>query len=177
MDMDPMLAEAVEAEKAAESLAMEARRTWAQAQQATQQLRRDRGFGKSGSSSSQSIRCYLCGGPHLQKDCPDRQHPSCRKGYGKSLSPAELDAYLTGKSKGKMGASFKGKPKDGMYTYWDGGNSEADLYFSNNGKGKNMKSKMKPSANFYGMGLYSLQFDDFGVCHGDLSEPLQLHPL
>ena len=59
MDMDPMLAEAVEAEKAAESLAMEARRTWAQAQQATQQLRRDRGFGKSGSSSSQSIRCYL----------------------------------------------------------------------------------------------------------------------
>ena len=32
MDMDPMLAEAVEAEKAAEGLALEARRTWTQAQ-------------------------------------------------------------------------------------------------------------------------------------------------
>ena len=175
MDMDPMLAEAVEAEKAAEGLALEARRTWTQAQQATQQLRRDRGFGKSGSSSSQSIRCYLCGGPHLQKDCPDRQHPSFRKGYGKSLSQAELDAYLTGKSKGKGVSSYKGKTKDGMFSYWDGGNWDADLFFSNKGKGKNLKGKMKPSANVYGMDFYSVQF--LGECHGDPSEPLQLHPL
>ena len=68
------LIEAMEAEKQAESLALEARRTWSQAQQATQQLRRDRGFGKSGGSSSSSdpVRCCLSGGPHLQTDCPDK---------------------------------------------------------------------------------------------------------
>eukprot|EP00435_Cladocopium_sp_Y103_P006371 s604_g2.t1 len=192
LDMDPALAEALEAEKAAEGLAMEARRTWSQAQAATQQLRRDRGFGKGVSpSTSPSVRCYICNGPHLQKDCPDRQHPSYRKGYGKSLSPAELDAFLSGKSKGKMGSHHKGKSKDHMMSYWDDGSWGADVFFSYKGKGKNMKGKMKPSANVYGMDLYSLQHVDFcdchcdpveppvdfGVCHGDLVAFHELQPL
>ena len=63
---DDALTEALEAEKAAEALAVEARRTWSQAQQATANLRRDRGFGKS--SSSSKVGCFICGGPHLQKD-------------------------------------------------------------------------------------------------------------
>ena len=158
---DPNLIEAMEAEKQAESLALEARRTWSQAQQATQQLRRDRGFGKSGGSSSSSnpVRCYLCGGPHLQKDCPDKHHPSFRKGYGKSLSQAELDAYLFGKSKGK---SFKGKSKDGMYTWHDDDAWYYDSYMINKGKGKNLKGKyVKPSANVYGMDFYALEMMDF----------------
>ena len=83
---DKALAEAMEAERQAEALAMEARRTWSQAQQASQRLKKDRGFGATG--------CFLCGGNHLAKDCPDRMHPSFqkgsgRKGYGKNLSPAE----------------------------------------------------------------------------------------
>ena len=52
-NLDPALAEALEAEKAAESLTMEARRTWSQAQQATQQLRKDRGLG------SRVHQCHL----------------------------------------------------------------------------------------------------------------------
>ena len=157
---DPALIEALEAEKQAESLALEARRTWSQAQQATQQLRRDRGFGKSGSGSSSSnpIRCYLCGGPHLQKDCPDKHHPSFRKGYGKSLSQAELDAYLAGKSKGK---GFKGKFKDGMFAWHDDGSWYSDSFMINKGKGKNPKGKyLKPSANVYGMDFYALEMMD-----------------
>ncbi|CAL1139358.1 unnamed protein product [Cladocopium goreaui] len=157
---DPALIEALEAEKQAESLALEARRTWSQAQQATQQLQRDRGFGKSGSGSSSSnpIRCYLCGGPHLQKDCPDKHHPSFRKGYGKSLSQAELDAYLAGKSKGK---GFKGKFKDGMLAWHDDGSWYSDSFMINKGKGKNPKGKyFKPSANVYGMDFYALEMMD-----------------
>lgn len=155
-DLDPALAEALEAEKAAESLALEARRTWSQAQQATNQLRRDRGFGKGGASSSSSVKCYNCSGPHLARDCPDRQHPSFRKGYGKSLSPAELDSYLAGKSKGK---SSKGKSKDGMFSNWDDGSWSSwlpDLYAMFKGKGKN-KGKGKPSANVYGLDLGTLE--------------------
>ena len=77
--------EAHQAERIAEGLAMEANRTWSEAQRATQALRKDRGFGKVGPSSTSSgpLRCYLCGGPHLARECPDRRHPSYNKGYGK----------------------------------------------------------------------------------------------
>ena len=46
----------------------------------------------------------------MAKDCPDRLHPS----FNKNLSPAELDAYIMGKSKGK---GHKGKSKDGMMAW------------------------------------------------------------
>ena len=138
---------------------MEARRTWSQAQQATQQLRKDRGFGKSGSSVSSGARCYICGGPHLQRDCPDRQHPSLRKGYGKSLTPAELDAYLAGKSKGKF--NNKDKSKDGMFVgYDDDGSWYPELYPMVKGKGKNPKGKVQPTAIVYGMDLYPVEMFD-----------------
>lgn len=61
---DPDLQEALEAEKQAEALMSEARRTWSQAQQATALLRKDRGFGKamgSSASSSDNRGCYHCG--------------------------------------------------------------------------------------------------------------------
>eukprot|EP00434_Breviolum_minutum_P047006 symbB.v1.2.044394.t1/scaffold44042.1/size193/1 len=44
-ESDPAIKEAQAAEKVAESLAMEAQRTWSEAQKATAALRRDRGFG------------------------------------------------------------------------------------------------------------------------------------
>ena len=69
---DKALTEAMEAEHQAEALAMEARRTWSQAQQASQRLKKDTGMGATG--------CFLCGGNHLAKDCPDRMHPSFQKG-------------------------------------------------------------------------------------------------
>ena len=60
---DPDLQEALDAERQAEALMSEARRTWSQAQQATAMLQKDRGFGKaSGSASTPDNRgCFICG--------------------------------------------------------------------------------------------------------------------
>ena len=158
-EKDLELSEALEAEKAAEALAVEARRTWSQAQQATANLRRDRGFGKSNASSS-TRGCFTCGGNHLQRDCPDLHHPSVRKGGGKSLSPAELDAYLANKGKGRWG---KGKSKQGMAVEGDLDSSwqvpawSHEQFAAFKGKGKFPKGKGKPSANLYGMDVYGLE--------------------
>ena len=107
---DPDLQEALDAERLAEALMSEARRTWSQAQQATAMLlRKDRGFGKaSGSASTTDNRgCFTCGSfQHYSRDCPDRGFT--QKGCGKYLSPAELESYL----KGKKGQN---KSKDGMW--------------------------------------------------------------
>ena len=74
---DDALREAQQAERMAENLAMEATRTWTEAQRATQQLRKDRGFGAPAShGGSSSARCFNCGGNHFSHDCPDRRHPS-----------------------------------------------------------------------------------------------------
>ena len=80
------LREAQHAEKVAESLAMQAQRTWSEAQRATQALRKDRGFGQYGSSSNQ-VKCYLCGGSHFARDCPDQGHPTLAKARA-SISPS-----------------------------------------------------------------------------------------
>ena len=72
---DKALTEAMEAEHQAEALAMEARRTWSQAQQASQRLKKDTGMGATG--------CFLCGGNHLAKDCPDRMHPPFHQGLAR----------------------------------------------------------------------------------------------
>ncbi|CAE7692299.1 unnamed protein product [Symbiodinium sp. CCMP2592] len=77
---DEKYKEAKQAEKVAESLALEAQRTWADAQKATQALRRDRGFGASGAKGHFSPgKCYACGGNHFIRDCPT-------KGKGKQRS-------------------------------------------------------------------------------------------
>ena len=109
------LQEAQQAEKAAESLAMEASRTWTEAQRATQALRRDRGFGEVASGSN-GVKCFNCGGSHYARDCPDRRHPGL-KGNPKGFGKGKFKGYLT--------------EYDDYY-----GN------FANKGKGKN-KSKSK----------------------------------
>ena len=78
---DQGLQESLQAEKEAEALALQANRTWAEAQRATQALRRDRGFGQSRPTPNDG-RCFTCGGDHLARDCPDRRHPGY-KGKGK----------------------------------------------------------------------------------------------
>lgn len=73
------LKEAQQAEKMAESLAFEAQRSWSEAQKATQALRKDRGFGMSGATSSGTRGpCFICKGPHLASECPDRYHPGAK---------------------------------------------------------------------------------------------------
>ena len=102
---NPQLREAQQAEQLAESLAMEAQRTWAEAKSATQALRKDRGFGavKGGGG-----RCFICGGPHFARECP-RRGSSPMKGKGKGAYGAIYEDYYTSKSKGK--GKSKGKPK------------------------------------------------------------------
>ena len=126
---DDAIKEAQKAEQIAEGLAMEAQRSWAEAQRATQALRKDRGFGHliGGGKGSSPARCWTCGGPHFSRDCPDRRHPSVGKGKGwkghymtdelyymkgkgkkgKTASWMELQAFQKGKSS-KSGKGKKG---------------------------------------------------------------------
>ena len=76
---DEQILEAQKAEQAAEQLALEAKRTWAEAQRTTQQMKKDRGFGQHTSN-----KCFNCGGNHFVRDCPDRRVPMFGKhGKGK----------------------------------------------------------------------------------------------
>ena len=166
---DQDMQEALEAEKAAEALMTEARRTWSQAQQATANLRRDRGFGQFQSSGKGStVKCHICSGPHFARDCPDRQHPQYRKGSGKFMSPVELDAYLfKGKGKGPR------KGKDSMFSQWDdfswpqssSFSPDAMLFQKGKSKGYNTKGgKLRSTVNVYGL--------DFGMLE---LQPLELY--
>ena len=89
---DPALKEAQQAEQVAEALALEAQRTWSQAQKATQALRKDRGFGAvTGRPQPNDGRCFACGGPHLLRDCPDQRFRQGMKGKGKKGYWNEMD--------------------------------------------------------------------------------------
>ena len=139
---DETLLEAQKAEKEAEALAMQAQRTWSEAQKATQALRRDRGFGHVNSSKGSS-GCFICGGPHGYRDCPDKNHPSNFRGKGKphygfmaDYDPHEL-YYLKGKSKGGV----KGKKGKNLHV--------ADVYALWKGKGKSKSKQSRPAVNAY----------------------------
>eukprot|EP00439_Symbiodinium_sp_Y106_P001694 s8914_g1.t1 len=114
------LREAQQAERVAESLAAEANRTWADAQKATQALRRDRGFGAHSSGSGAGPKCYGCGGSHFGKsknylaETDDLYHNFVGKGKNKGKSKGKKGMWLESQalwSKGKSKA--KGKGKDG----------------------------------------------------------------
>ena len=98
---DPEVKKALEDVKAAEALAMEGQRTLAAARSVVANARKDRGFG--GVSSGSGSGCFICGGPHMAAQCPDRLAPKGNlKGKGK--------IFAFGKGKGKV----KGKMRKGM---------------------------------------------------------------
>ena len=150
-------ADDTELQDALQAVAMfnEARRTWSQAQQATATLKRDRGFGQFSSAGKGKGKCFQCGGDHFVRDCPDHLHPGARKGFGKHLSPAELESFLL---KGK--GCGKGKSKGLHAVSWDdswfspmGDSFDGYAMYKGSGKfGKGFnKGKGKPSMNTYNM--------------------------
>ena len=112
-EQDEAVKEAQKAEKVVESLAVEAQRTWSEAQKATQALKRDHGFGhvmSSGRGKGSQDGCFNCGGNHLARNCPDRRHPGPPR-YGKGngggsrwnyMADYDYDiSYVKGKGKSK----------------------------------------------------------------------------
>ena len=150
---DEQIQEAQQAEQAAEQLALEAKRTWIEAQRTTQQIRRDRGFGQASASSKGGTRgCFNCGGPHLARDCPDAKvSPFSGKGKSKGAYIQELEHYLNyvkGKGKGKS-RQFRSKGRPPQQANW----SEA-MWTSMRNKGKGYggsKGMGKPPVNAYTM--------------------------
>ena len=134
------LREAQQAEKVAESLALEAQRTWADAQRATQALRKDRGFGAGGGASHG--KCFNCGGDHFVRDCPDRRHPGKSGGKFRNymMDSDDHEAYYVGKGKGKS----KGKRK-GKYGSW----MEAQALWKGTGKMKTKNKEPHRTVNAY----------------------------
>ena len=125
------LKEALQGEKAAE-----AKRTWSEAQRMTQQMRKDRGFGKG----SGGVKRFNFGGSHFARDCPDERHPSFPgKGKVKQHYMVDtMDGMFQAKGKGK---SKHGKGKSKSATWVD----EADAMWSLKGKGNFAK---RPSVTY-----------------------------
>ena len=115
---------------------MQAQRTWTEAQKATQALRRDRGFGHV--QPSKGSGCFICGGPHGYRDCPDKNHPSNFSGKGKPHYGfmADYDPYELYYTKGKGKHGVKGKKGKNLHVV------DAFATWKSKGKGK---SKAKPS--------------------------------
>ncbi len=139
--------EAQKAEQIAESLAAEANRTWAEAQRATQALRKDRGFGAvMQGKGAGGGRCFTCGGQHFARDCPDRRGPR-PKGYGKHSSYAADyydDLYF---NKGKSKSKGKGKGKRSMWM-------EAQAWMKGKGKGKSKGKDTSRAVNAYASNMF-----------------------
>ena len=90
---DPRLQELHKVEKDAELMAMEAKRTWSQAQQATAAMRRERGFatpvvpGTKGSSG-----CFICGATTWPENVQTDNIRVCEK--GKVLVESHMEARV-----------------------------------------------------------------------------------
>ena len=169
-DNDPQLKEAAKAEKIAESLAAEAQRTWSEAQRATQQLRKDRGFGAP-------MKCFNCGGNHMIRDCPHgRSHGYSKgKGYGKkgafyseySGYPGDyMDMQYTNKGKSK-GKTKKGFWSDlHVHALWKGKQGKAK------GKGKDTSGFRQVNAYSSDMFVGGLELSDvFEAATSEISKP------
>ena len=155
---DDQVIEAQQAEQQAEQLALEARRTWLDAQRTTQQVRRDRGFGKP---STKPGACFNCGGNHFQRDCPDlRVAPYKGKGSGKGKFSNYVEypenyqvnyVQSKGKGKGKSAGKFPSKQAHMVH----------DMNWAYRGKGKGKPSNAQASRP--PVNAYSTQYDFSGL--------------
>ena len=140
------LQEAQQAEQVAESLAAEATRTWAEAQRATQALRRDRGFGAVMHKGKGTGKCFNCGGSHLVRECPHQRPPSFGQGKNRAFAIEAEDywAYYSGKGKGKLRPKGKKGPWMHAHAAWNKGK----------GKGKPKGKDVGRSVNAYSTDMF-----------------------
>ena len=135
-----------------EQEAMMANRTWSQAQKTSQVMKKDRGFGAASAASRKGEGCWICHGPHLARDCPDRLAPKGKGHRNVHFMDESYDQFAYMKGKGKR----KGHDGPRMAYMMD------ELYnFFIKGKGKNYgksskgKSKNHGNVNAYSMEDYS----------------------
>ena len=157
-EISEQLQEAQKAEQVAESLALEANRTWSEAHRAAQALRRDRGFGAV-TVPEGGGKCFNCGGSHYARDCPHARPGASSKGFKGKGAPYTSDmfgGYYIGKGKGKG----KNKGKKGMWL---------DAQAWTRGKGKAKSKGKEPSRS---VNAYSADYFMGGL---ELSEGLDLN--
>eukprot|EP00913_Durusdinium_trenchii_P021127 g19851.t1 len=163
---DEAVKEAQKAEKIAEGLAMEAQRTWTEAQRATQALKKDRGFGHViGAGKGATTTCWNCGGRHYARDCPDRRHPGMTKGRPKGWKGNYMTEYDTALLKGK------GKSKKGKNHHW----MEAQAFQKGRGKGKKSAAP-RPSVNAYANEMFGLEIASSSMEANSLSSMSRMAP-
>ena len=144
---DPALQDSLQSEKEAESFALQAQRTWVEAQTPTAALRRDRGFGqsKNGAAGEGTSGCFICGGDHGWRECPDRHHPSNFKGKGFGFKGRPMSSFAAAAEWDRHDAHFlkgKGKSKSKKRNWLD-----ANAAWK--GKGKSKTGAQRPSVNAY----------------------------
>ena len=169
------------AEEGEAMMADASKRSWSQAQRATQVMKKDRGFGTasaSGSGAAGQQGCFICGShQHLARQCPDRNAPF-RFGKGKSVHWGEMgygsDYYDDGSYvmvlpayKGKKG---KGKGKS---AYWMPDDGTA-YTFTGKGFGKGKHSKNRQKVNAYAMDAYDYNGIEFEAQAAQQVPPDQL---
>ncbi|CAE7329699.1 GIP, partial [Symbiodinium microadriaticum] len=153
-EISEQLQEAQKAEQVAESLALEANRTWSEAHRAAQA----RGFGAV-TVPKGSGKCFNCGGSHYARDCPHARPGASSKGFkgkGAAYTSDMFGGYYIGKGKGKG----KNKGKKGMWL---------DAQAWTRGKGKAKSKGKEPSRS---VNAYSADYFMGGL---ELSEGLDLN--
>ena len=148
-----------------EAMAMDGKRSWSQAQRATQVMKKDRGFGAAASSKPEG--CFACGSPHhLVRDCPDRHAPMKGGGKWKAVHWAEADEEWDDGSYAMAALPFKGRKGKGkgknFHVVDEVGNVYAFLPHKGMGKGK-PQSKNRGNVNAYSAEAYDYHGLEFEI--------------
>ena len=162
-ETEAKLHEAQQAERLAEQMAAEATRTWSEAKKATAALHRDRGFGAVKGKGSNN-KCFICGGDHFARSCPDNRHGPHPKFGGKGKGIYTMDPYYDDyyQSKGFKGKKGKYKKPMGGKSSYLGEIEYENMFMRHNGKGKwssSPNTSQKSPVNVYSQEYFGLDME------------------